>query len=109
MGETFRPILPWMRGRIGADVILPPALRRAVFVMALQGLRVVFALVAEERAKGGQIARAPQQNIPIMMADLVTEMAHQRAIGFLHLRAPRFALGVIGFGYIERDFAFVVP
>jgi hypothetical protein len=81
----------------------------AVLVMVFQRLGIVLSLVAEERAKCRQIGRAAQQNVPVMVADLVAKMPDQRAIRLLHLGAPRLALRVVGFGYVERDFAFVVP
>src|SRR3954447_12276332 len=106
MGETFRPIFPWMRGSICANVILPPALRRAVVVMALQRLRIILLLVAEERAKPRQIGRAAQQDVPVMVADLVTEVADQGAVRLVHLCAPGFPLGVVSFGDVQSDLAF---
>src|SRR5947209_9591359 len=108
MGETFRPILPRMRCRVRADVILPPSLRRAILVMALQRLSIVFTLVAEDCAKRRKIGRPSQQNVPIVVTDLVTEMSDQRAIGLVRLRAARFAFGVIGLRDVGRDLAFVL-
>ena len=43
-----------------------------------------------------------------MMADLVAEMAQQRAVGFVHAGAPIFALGIVGFAQGNGDDAIVV-
>ena len=51
---------------------------------------------------------SPDQPVPVVVADLVAEMAEQRAVGLAHLGAPLFALGVVGLGDIERDQALVV-
>ena len=42
------------------------------------------------------------------MRDLVAEVAEQGAVKFAHLAAHALALGVVGFGDIERDQAVVV-
>ena len=43
------------------------------------------------------------------MADLVAEVAEQRAIGLVHDGAPLFALGVVGLLERQRDQAVVMP
>ncbi len=77
--------------------------------MASQRLVVVGALVAEQRVKalqpGGVVADQP---VPIIVAELVAEMAEQRAVVLAHLGAHLLALGGIGLGDVERDQPVVV-
>ena len=90
-------ILPRMRGRIGADEIVLPIRRRAFGIVLLQRLGVILPLVAEHGAEAVQLPAVAHQNVPVIMPDLVAEMAEQRAIGLVHRGAAVLALGVVGF------------
>ncbi len=48
------------------------------------------------------------QPVPVIVAELVAEMAEQRAVVLAHLDAHLFSLGGIGLGDVERDQAVVV-
>src|SRR5437763_737281 len=43
-----------------------------------------------------------------MVTDFVTEMADQGTVRLVHLGAARLAFGIVGFGNVERDLAFVM-
>jgi len=47
--------------------------------------------------------------IPVIMRNLMAEMAEQRAIGLAHRLALALALDVVGLSHIERDEAAGVP
>src|SRR5262249_54915588 len=63
----------------------------------------VLPLVAEDGAELGHLRRSGNQMVPIIMSDLMTEMAEQRAIRFTHRAPLALAFGVVGFGDIDGD------
>ncbi len=77
-----------------------PIRRRALLVVALQRLPVIGPFVAERGAKRFEFAAVAHQTVPIIMPDLMAEMADQRAIGFAHRRAARLPLAIVGFCYV---------
>ena len=111
--QVVRPglgeILPWMRGRVSRDEALRPIRRRALLVVALERRVVVLRIVAERRATLFELAAVAHQNIPIMVSDLVPEMAEQAAIGLGQFRAALLDLGAVGFRERDRHHAVVVP
>ena len=76
--------------------------------MALERGFVVLAIVAEHRAELLEPAAVANQNVPIVMADLVAEMAEQTAIGLGQFRPALLHLGAVGFGERDRHHAVVV-
>ena len=77
--------------------------------MALNRLPVVLPLIAEQLAKRREPLAVPDETIPIVVTALVPEMPEQRAIRFVQLRPPAFALGIVGFRDVDRDDAAGVP
>ena len=98
-----------MHGGVGADVRLRPVRRRALLVVTLHGLVVVLAVVTEQLAERLEGTAIPDQPVPVVVADLVTQMAEHRAIGLAHLLAHVLAERGIRLGDVQRDDAFVVP
>ncbi len=45
----------------------------------------------------------PDQQIPVVVADFMAEVADQCTVGFIHCRANFFAPGIIGFLRVKRD------
>ena len=90
-------------------MVLLPVGRRAIGMVGLQRLLVIGALVAEQCAEGGKPLRVvADQAVPVIVAELMAEMAEQRAIVLAHLDAPSFALGRVRLGDIECDQAVVM-
>ena len=71
--------------------------------MALERRPIVLALIAEHATKLIEPGRIADQKIPIVVPDLVAEMAEQGAIGLLHRVALTLALGIVRFRQAERD------
>ncbi len=77
--------------------------------MAPQRLVIVGALVAEKLMEALKAAGiVADQPIPVVVAELVAEMAEQRAVVLAHLGTHLLAFGGIGLGDVERDQAVVV-
>ena len=110
--EVVRPgfgqVLPRMRAGVGGDETLLPIRRRPVGVMALQRRAVVLALVAEQLPERLDVGRIAHQAVPVVVRDLVAEMAEQRAVGLAHLPPHALALGIVGLGEVDGDEAVVV-
>ena len=96
-------ILPRVRTCIRRDKTLGPVGGSALRVILLERGHIVPPLVAEDAAEFIEMRRVGDQPVPIIMPDLVAEMAEQRAIGLAHLIAAALALCVVGFGQIDRD------
>ncbi|KAF1057161.1 MAG: hypothetical protein GAK39_06368 [Variovorax sp.] len=108
VGPGLGPVLPRMHAGVAAHETLRPVGRRALVVVLLQRGAVVGALVAEQRAEVLEPGRGPHQQVPVVVADLVAEVAHQRAVGLAHLGADALAHRVLGLLGIEGDDAGVV-
>src|SRR5258708_30027523 len=102
MRPGFGEILPRMRGRISRDKALRPIRRRALLVVALERGLVVLRIVAEYCATLFELAAVPHQDVPVVMTDLVPEMAEQAAIGLGQFRPALLDLGAVGFGKRNR-------
>jgi hypothetical protein len=78
--------------------------------VALQSLRVVLALVAEERTEAVQRPRTAvsHQKVPVEVPDLVAEVAEQRAVRLVHSLAAALTLAGVGLGDVDGDEARVV-
>src|SRR5471032_723933 len=87
----FGPVFPRMHRRVGADVMLLPVQRRTLLVMPLKGFGVARSIVAEQATKRFQPMAVGDQSIPVVMADLMTEVPEQRAIRLVHLHPNLFA------------------
>ncbi len=108
MRPGFRPVLPGMHGGVGADERIRPVRGRALLVVALHRLVVVERVVAEELAKCAEQVAVPDQPVPVVVADLMPQVAEHGAIGLAHLLAHVFAKRRVGLGDVERDDAFIV-
>ena len=97
-----------MRGRVGRDEVLLPVRRGALAVMTFERLAIVLGVVAEHRPAGLELAPVPHEYVPIMMADLVAEMAKHAAIWLVQLRPAPLALGAVGLCQRNRHNALVV-
>src|SRR5665213_3927820 len=99
--EVMRPglgeILPGMRGSISADETFLPVGNSAIGVIDLQRLAVIHRLIAENIPTRLDETAVTNQNIPKIMADLMTKVTEQGAVGFVHGRAPLLSFGVVGF------------
>ena len=96
------PVLPGMHGGVGADVRLRPVGGRPLLVVALERLGVAGPLVAEQlRGKRVEPGGAPDQPVPVVVADLVAEVAQQRAVGLVHGVPDLLALGVVGLLHVD--------
>ena len=76
--------------------------------MALERGGVVPGLVAERGAESLDPAAVAHQHVPVVMPDLVAEMAEQGAVGLVHARTAPLEFGRIGFGERDRHHAVVV-
>src|SRR5689334_5525878 len=77
--------------------------------MPLQGILIVIPLISEQLAKGGQHIAIADQQVPIVMSDLMTEVTKKRAIWLSHVVSATFALDIIGFGERNCDDAVLMP
>ena len=88
VGPGLGPVFPGMGAGVGADKPLLPVGGRSLLVMALEGLGVVFPLVAEtlaEIAPGGAVLDQP---VPVIMSDLMAKMPQQRAVRLVQVEPP---------------------
>ena len=108
VSPSLGEVLPGMGGRVGRDKALLPVRRRALAVVALQRLGVVLLIVAKFCPAGLEHAAVAHENIPIVVADLVPEMAKGRAIGLVQLRAALLAFSRVRFYQRNRHRAIVV-
>ena len=106
MRPALCEVFPWVGGRVGGDKIDLPTCGWTVVVVMLERGGVVRGLVTEDGPEGLDLAPVLDQPVPIIMADLVPEMAEQGPIGFMHFGAPLFPLGVVGLGDVHGDDAF---
>ena len=108
MRPGLGPVFPRVRAGVAAHVAVGPVGRRALVVVHLQRGRVVGAVVAEQRAKVVDPRRGQHQQVPVVVADLVAEVAQQRAVGLAHLGADALAHRVFGLLGVQGDHAVVV-
>ncbi len=71
-------------------------------------LLVVGGVVAKHGAKRFEPAAALDEAIPVVVTDLVSEVAEHRAVGLAHLLTSAFAEGVGRLGDIDGDQAVVM-
>jgi len=69
----------------------------------IERVGVAGALVAEQVAITVLPVGIGDEPIPVVMADFMTEMAKQGAIGFVQLHAHRFTVCVVGFFDVQGD------
>src|SRR6201991_1412343 len=109
MGEGFRPIFEGVHRGVGRDAVLGPVGRGAVLVVAIHGLLIVGALVAEQAAVALALGRVlGTENGLVVVADFVAQVTEQGAVGLAHLGADLLAVRVVGFGEVEGDDAVAV-
>ena len=79
-------------------------------MVAIECLVVVLPLVAEEPAELLDPVAPLDEPVPIIMADLVPEVAQERAvILFEGVPPPLAVLGVVGLGHIDGDHPVGMP
>ena len=108
VGPGFGEVLPGVGGGVDADEVVLPAGFVRVLVVGLQGLVVVGAFVTEHGAERFDGGRAADEQVPVMVADFVAEMAERGAVDFAHLFAHAFAFGVVAFLQRDGDQAVIV-
>src|SRR5215207_10316729 len=106
--RTESPCLPWMGASVGAHEAGPPIHGWALCVMLPQRRTVILALVAKNQPEAFQALVASDQHVPVVMSDLMPEVAEQRPIGLAHGLAPALPLGVVGLSDVDGDQAVVV-
>src|SRR5262249_51578483 len=99
----FREVFPRMGARIGRYEALRPVERRALLVMRPERRAVIVPFVAEYAPELVEPARVADQQVPVVVPDLVTEMTEQRAIGLLHDVAHALAFGIVRLRQAEGD------
>ena len=80
-----------------------------MLVVTLESRFIVLEIVAKGRATLFDLAAVTNQDVPIMVPDLMPEMAEQAAIGLGQFRPALLDLGAIGFRERDRNHAVVVP
>ena len=109
VGPGLGEVLPGVHGRIGADVALLPAGRRAVLVVPLAAPPGSRSLSSPKTARARlDLAAVAHQHVPVVVADLVAQVAEQRPVGLAELQPPPLALGGIGLGDVDGDQPVVV-
>ena len=88
--------------------MLLPIRRRVLLIVALKRGVVVLRVVAEHRAAGFEPASVANQNVPVVVANLMSEVPEQAAIGLGKFRAALFDLRAIGFRKRDRHHAVVM-
>src|SRR5215207_8015510 len=98
-----------MRRRVGRNEALLPVGRRSCAVVALQGLAIVLPLIPEDGPAGIEMAANAHEQIPVVVADLMPEVAEQGAIRLAHGRAAPLALDIVGLAERDGDETLVMP
>jgi hypothetical protein len=80
-----------------------------LLIVALQSGFVVLRIIAEHGSTGVELGPVSHKNVPIVMANLVPEVAKQAAIGFGQFGAALFKLRTVGLRERDRHHAVVVP
>src|SRR5262245_47901311 len=109
MRPGFGKILPRMRAGIGGDETFRPVRRWTIGIVPLQRGGVVLPLVPEQLPELLDRRRILDQMIPVVMRDLVPEMAEQRTVRFAHRLALTLPLGRVGLCRVERNKAASMP
>ena len=96
MRPALGPIFPRVRRSVGTDVTICPVGWRALVVIPFQRRNIVLSLVPEQRAKFFVPRRFRHQTVPIIVPDLMPEMAEQRAVWFVKFLPDLFTLRIVG-------------
>src|ERR1700685_1285703 len=102
------PVFPRVGSCVGADMRVLPILGRSRAVVMTQRLGVIRTLVTEEATKFFQPRAAAHESVPVIVSDLVAEMAEQGAIGLVLSDTLTLSFDVIGLIDVERNEAVVV-
>ena len=108
VGERLGPVLPGMHRGVLADVGARPVDVGAGRVVLFEGRLVRHPLVAEEGSKRVQVIGVEDEASPVVVADLVAEVAEHGAIRLPELLTDELAMRVIRLGEVEGDDAGVV-
>lgn len=101
LGEVF----PGMGSGVRTDEAALPIWRSFGFVIFFEGVGVGRIAVVAEDCDEGVFAFAFDERHPIVVADFVTHVADEGAMGLVHLLADTLALDGVGFGDIDGDAA----
>src|SRR5882672_12822449 len=97
-----------MHARVSAYERLLPRVGGPLVIVASLRFGVARALVAEELAECRQARTAVHEQIPIVVADLVSQVAEHGPIAFVQALPQRLAMGAVGLDDVQREAAFVV-
>src|SRR5208337_4741697 len=100
---------PRMDAGVRTDELLLPVNAWPLVVMLLESLVVVLPLVAEPLTKVVDERAVLDQSVPIVVADLVTEMTQDSAVRFVEPEPPPLAFHLIRLGHIQRDHPVIMP
>lgn len=104
VGDRLGPVLPGVHGRVLTDEPVGPVGRRAVLVVLVECLAVVVGLVAEQLAERDEpVVVAVDEYVPVVVADLVTEVTEHRAVGLTHLMTHLLTVGIVGLCQVEVE------
>src|SRR4051794_32580570 len=101
-----------MHRGISRDIVIPPFLGGTVLVVPLQRSLVVMALVTENLPPFSEngIIRVTrlEKEVPVVVANLMPEMAHQGAVRLAEAGPHLLPVRVIGFQQVQGDNTIVV-
>src|SRR5262249_5140834 len=103
MCERFCPVLPGMARRVFAYESCTFVVSINAGMISFDRLLIVYGFVAEDQAERLLEDGTIDQQLPVTLSNLVTKMAQQGPVRFAKLRAPRFALRIVGFRQAQRD------
>src|ERR1700735_4862788 len=97
MRPGLGPVFPGVRRSVCADVVVLPIQRRPILIVYLERGAIILAVVAKHRTAFLQPATVPDQYVPEIVADLMTEVAEQGPVRLTHLRAAALAHDIVRF------------
>src|SRR5271165_4764011 len=109
MGPCLGPVFPRMDVGVRTDELLLPVNAWPLVVMLLECLGVVLPLVAEPLTEVVDERAVLDQSVPIVVADLVTEMTQEGAVRLVEPESPPLTFHVIRLGHIQCDDPVIMP
>ena len=109
MGEGLCEVLPRMGCGVGTDMAVGPIGERAASIVAMYRLRIIGALVPEQRSEAILHVGPGNEPIPIIVADLMTEVTEKGPIRLPHFVSDALARHVIRFDHVQGDHPVGMP